>query len=305
MNQDGSFEQLSGGSSQLHETTEVPSTLSGELFQGSADLEGYLLGLKVAEGSVDPNGLLSYRDLPHTLTVAGIEDFSNNLLKRTVAISPREEFGGYIHLQVTPPKLLYPISPTMGYRIHNKDEKTYRQGVEPFYVITPNIQPISLVHTHIWSGTFSAQDIFHMVRSDELINSICLPLSTPQFNFLLLRTRETQPKSIEEFNTLYSKYRTAFFKEGALYQDKSDNALQEILASENLIDFNDILIDDLNDDVQSYFTYLLTTQAVARELMLGIYISEKDGKYQLLTEGKAREVFENLFSKLMSTVTEK
>ncbi len=284
--------------------SEIPGPsieLSEQLFQSTGQLEEYLLSLSFTEGRFNPDSLILFGDLSESLTSGGIEEFINDLQIRGDKLHPKEEYGGWIHLGQNPSKLLFPLEPTCGYQevgTNVMGETIFRPTVEPPFSTKPYIHPISLAHSHFSSGTFSAQDLYFLARTEGQPRPLFLPLSTPQFNFLLLKTKETPPILIGEFSEAYGKSFQRFYEE-ALQADYTYESLW-IADRDDQFDKVEAFFDW---NANEYFAYLLTTAVVSSQFKTGLYISKKDGVYNRLTEELAREIFSELYRDMVSSVS--
>src|SRR5579884_816209 len=96
-----------------------------EVYLGRQALENHLLQLDFSHHGVDRNRLLPVAALPQNFRAEGIEHFANDLSRATQSDSAHHfERGGWVHLQRTPKKLLYPVTPTVGTMAQEVDQNT-------------------------------------------------------------------------------------------------------------------------------------------------------------------------------------
>lgn len=250
------------------------STPEFDLDAPHGSLEEYLLTLDNEES------LLSYRELPSSLTSSITEQYANCLSSLAKLPSEYDELGAYIHLRRNPKNLIYPVRPNAG-----------KGGITPaFSRNRARVVPVALVHNHPIDSCFSqppGHDLECVVNGyEDKGSTIQVPvwmLSTPDDNFLLLRTQETK---IED---PWKLYEVSYIPEDHEFLDlrRFGTELGEILSADifwKVFDIAELISFGGKGYFDSFYKSFYGTYQIAEFCHLGFYHSSKNGDYNLITK---------------------
>src|SRR5579872_1447236 len=263
-----------------------------EIYTNNQEFENFLTRLRFIDGAIDFSGLPTYNDLPDQLQLGGLEEFANSLSEATQSDPDRQERGGWAHIQSDRPTLLFPYNPTIGTTKYDSERELIMFLVNPHSINTEKTKPAVFVHSHPISRTFSIEDAFNFFRDDNDVDPIASIVSTPKYNFLLLRSSETSGISLEEFNNFFSKYMEhAWTHGGEIYQ----SIMFQLSLSNIDPDYFSTLIDKFGGDAGEFYQDLITLMLLSKECRAGFYISDKDGVYKRLDREKIIKLMEKIF----------
>jgi hypothetical protein len=260
------------------------SMSNGELILHSSAYEN----LPIREGSLEEfmvhrdgsSPLLPYDRLPRQFSSNGLEQFLGRC-QECPKPDDANEVGGLILLDTNRKRLLYPQRLVSG---HDEVDLEYPTNLPKSQV------PIATVHTHQHDTCASVPDM--MVATNGLQNDPhrVVPLntlSTPNYHYALLRTKETVHKDTFRFyDNRYcpqlEPHQVQAFLDGATPQAQQFSA--DARAFSRLQSSIDSYVYGGTSDMRELYRRFWQIFTLAKYLKLGYYVSTKNGIFQQFTE---------------------
>lgn len=254
----------------LEQTVPYPVEL---ISSSSGDLERHLL-------NYPERGMFSFANLPVAIKSSSLEHYANWFGELTSKDPDNKERGASVYLRTMPRQLIYPRRLATGYNT-----------VLLLTLTSNNIFPLASVHSHVQNTCFTSPildlsgDLLRVItgyshNKKKLFDIISL-LATEKYNYLLLRTQDTP--SVDD-NKFIAESNAYFHSEDfimSLYKYLINRYGEFILSG---LDTYRLVVHSL---------CLFGTFHFAQQYRLGFYYSQKDGKYNRVTEQSLVEIMDN------------
>jgi len=229
-----------------------------------------------------------FQDLPFEFESSGIDQYLTWLGELSENDENNREFGAYIHVSLDK-GLIFPSNPTKGRNIQVPGE------VKPFVVPVASQKQEEYysavtAHSHIFEGCFSFRDLEVIFRGTRYkkatVISLLETISTPLANYVLIKTKQTNPpnstaklkaKMKQEIPPITEEF-SEWFK---LLRDLTSE-LQS--PNENMDFIKAMETSEFRGSIKNYLRIHYFTLGLAQKYSLGFYYSRKDGKYFRIEE---------------------